>query len=216
MRALAAIVLAACSSAAPSPALHGNAPAHRPSGPAPQIRWATNAFDHSQLPAIAHAGDRVVLGIVDYDERGWKNLRLEIRDRADHTLATHVVMKPGETDLILTDGLNETASPELEARITAANRMLADVHAARDLVSMRAFDHQHLPVTFDGDQRVRVRIDGRVVANVDGRSWIGCGMPPLLENVYKADDINAVVVEIGFIGDDSCVPPSEHVHVIAW
>jgi hypothetical protein len=212
------IVLVACTASQPAPpaqiAGRSSAPA-APRGAAPTIRYGDFEFDLSQLPAVARSGDRVVLGLVDYEQTG-RNLRLETRDRADHILVTHVVMKAAEHARFFGDGT--TPSAELQHRIAIANRTLADLHAQHDLVVMKQIDADTpaFRVAFDADHVVRVTANGKQLAMLDGRRWQGCGNHARLENVFKADAIDVVVVELGYLGDASCDPPPDEVHVIAW
>lgn len=246
MRALLAIVLVACSTrpaASPAPPLTGRSEHAAPSGPAPQIRWDKGQFDTSSLPAIARDGSLAVVAVSESDGgRGYPNLRLEVRDRADRVVDTHVVMVSNEAETLISDGLN--ASPALARRIAAANDQLAVLHARHDLVPMHAFDFSPDPfgppktaqadglaVAFGPDHVLRVvardQRGEKTVAQVDGTSWLApsgprcpgcepCENPAYLEGVYKADGIDAVVVRIAYQGTDLCWEPGDQLHLIAW
>lgn len=246
MRALLAIVLVACSAppaSSPAPVLAGRAERPAPSGPAPRIRWSAGQFDTSSLPAIARDGSLAVVAVSDSDGgRGYPNLRLEVRDRGDRVVETHVIMVSNEAEALIPDSVH--AGPELERRIAAANDKLAALHAQNDLVTMRAFDFSPDPfgpsqparsagltVTFGPDHVLRVRARDRraekTVAKIDGKSWLApsgprcpgcepCENPAYLAGVYQADGIDAVVVRIAYQGTDLCWEPGDQLHVIAW
>ena len=61
----------------------------------------------------------------------------------------------------------------------------------------------------------------------DGQSWLVpdhqpcekcdvCKNPAFLAGVFHAPDVNAVLVEIGYKGTDTCWQPSDSFHVVAW
>jgi hypothetical protein len=43
-----------------------------------------------------------------------------------------------------------------------------------------------------------------------------CSNPAFLSGAYHATEINALVVDIGYKGTDTCWEPSDQLHVIAW
>lgn len=247
MRALLSLALVACSSSTPAPAhepaLTGRAERPAPTGRAPRIGWNQGTFDTSQLPAVARSGDLAVVAVDEGDGgRGYPNLRLEVRDRADRVVDTHVVMTANEFETLVPDAAH--ASPALERRIAAANEHLAKLHARHDLVTTPGFDFKPDPfgasqpahgdgltVTFGADHQLRVKArDNRgetTIAKVDGTSWLApsgkhcpqcepCENPAYLAGVYKAPGIDALVVRIAYQGTDLCWEPGDQLHVIAW
>jgi hypothetical protein len=230
MRALVTLFglgLVACSSAtpasAPQPALAGTRAPSPPTGPAPRIAFRDGTFDTSQLPAIARSGELAVVAAVDGDGgRGYPNLRLEVRDRRDRIVESQLVLVSNDFETLVPDALH--AGPELERRVAVANTKLAALHADHDLVAMRTAEG--LAVTFD-NARLRVRKDGKLLADVDGTSWLApsgkrcpqcepCENPAYLAGVHKADGIDAVVVRIAYKGTDTCWEPGDQQHVVAW
>lgn len=247
MRALVSLALVACSSSAPAPAqepaLTGRAERPAPTGPAPRIAWKEGTFDTSQLPVVARSGELAVVAVDEGDGgRGYPNLRLEVRDRGDRIVDTHVVMASNEFETLVPDAAQ--AGPELVRRIAAANEQLAQLHARHDLVAMPAFDFKPDPfgpsqpargdgltVTFGSDHGLRVSArDNRgetTIAKVDGTSWLApsgkhcpqclpCENPAYLAGVYKAPGIDTLVVRIAYQGTDLCWEPGDQLHVIAW
>jgi hypothetical protein len=241
MRALLAIALAACGSSAPSPepVLAGQSTRRAPTTPAPRISYRDARFDAPALPAIARDGEVAVVAMMDNDGgRGFPNLRVEVRDRRDRTVEQIDVMTANEFETLVPDGT--TATPELEARIAAGNRRLAELHAEHDLVTMQPLAltpdplgpsqparGDGLVVTFDFDHALRVRAGEKLVATADGARWLvpsgkrcaqcePCENPPYLAAVYKAPSITAVVVRIAYRGTDTCWEPADQLHLIGW
>lgn len=241
MRALVAVALAACGSStrSPEPALAGRTTRSAPTTPAPRISYRDAQFDAPSLPAIASTGAVAVVAMIDNDGgRGYPNLRIDVRDRRDRVVEPIVVMTANEFETLVPDGSRATA--ELDRRITAANRRLAELHAEHDLVAMPALQLEPDPfgpsrpargdglvVTFEADHVLRVRADQRVVATANGASWLApsgkrcaqcepCENPPYLAAVYKAAAINAIVVRIAYQGTDMCWEPGDQLHLIAW
>ena len=239
--ALVAPLVGCSAPAAPAPAHNRQVARAVPSGPAPQITWTANAtFDAPQLPAVARTGELAIVAAVDGDGgRGFPNLRLEVRDRGDRLVEKLVVMESNDFEQLVPDGTN--ASPALQARIAAANRRLADLHAEHDLVPM----HEHhvgdsfgretpvegagLVVTFGDDNvlRVRTRGGGTTLATANGASWLApsgkrcpqcppCENPAWLRAFYKAERVNLVVVRITYSGTDTCWEPGDQLHVVSW
>ena len=240
MRALVALalVLAACGSSAQAPALQGRAAKRAPSGPAPTIAFTGGSFDVERLPAVARTGELVALAITDSDSgRGNPNLRLEVRGRDDRITDTLVVLAANDFETLVPDGV--TAAAALEARITAANRKLIALHDDHDLVPMQLFatgdtfaratsvEGDALSVSFADDNRLRVRNGTEPLATVDGSTWLApkgprCAQCPVCENpawldaMFKARDIDVIVVRIQYSGTDTCWEPPAQLHVIAW
>ena len=245
MRALAALALAltACGSSAPGsePALTGHhAPAATPTGPAPTIALGERGFETPGLPAIARAGDLVVLPIIAGDAgRGSPNLRVEVRDRRDKLAEAIEVMAADDYEELVPDGIH--AGHVLERRIADANRRLAALHAEHDLTAMRAIPFTPEPfgppkpvqgaglaISFDADHQLRVRSDaGALLATVDGTGWLApsgprcaqcppCENPAYLAGAYRVPGIDVLVVRIAYTGTDTCWEPGDQLHVIAW
>jgi len=178
-----------------------------PVSPAPSIAWRDGAFTTTGLPAIASDGGLVVAPRIDSDGgRGFANLQIELRDRRDKLVMTMPVMTANELEALVPDA--RTASPELDSRIAATNRRLADVHKDYDLVPMQAIEPSELSIDFAA------------------RGWLApqgprcaqcppCENPPYLDAVYKADGIDVRLVRVAYRGTDLCWEPSPQLHVIA-
>jgi len=235
MRA-ALLALAACSGGGPIVIANAGDVAHRAS-PAPQIAWRDNAFETTTLPAVAVAGEVVVVAIRESDGgRGFPNLRLEVRDRADKPIQTIAVLNSNDYEALAPDG---TPNAELTRRIAAANRELVHLHDLHDLVSMHGLEIQKaddphlaigdgLDVDFNVDHVHIFRHNSdRPVFVRDARAWLvkehapckGCGMcqnPAFLRAVYHAAALSVVVVQLSYRGTDTCWEPSDQLHVVAW
>jgi hypothetical protein len=244
MRTLAlALTLAACGSS-PSPrpetlSSHASEPLARDT-PAPKISWAENAFVTPTLPAVARAAEVTVVPLRDRDgERGYPNLKLEVRDRNDKTIQSITILTPNEYETLAPGGV---ASPALAKRIDAANAELVKLHGLHDLVAMKPLDLQKPPDGSDQHLAIGDNLDvdwnkdhlhvfphnvDRAVTTVDGHAWLapnhascaGCNIcenPAFLGAVYHAPAINVIVAEIRYHGTDSCEEPGDEPHVIAW
>jgi hypothetical protein len=245
MRGPLAVVVAlaaasACSAPpAPAPAHHRPTAPVVPSGPPPQIAWTANAtFAAPQLPAIARSGELAVVPAIDSDSgRGFPNLRLEVRDRADRLVETLVVMVSNDFEQLVPDGTH--AGPELEARIAAANRRLADLHAAHDLVPMREYsanaeaprskpvEGAGLLVSYSDNHVLLVSRDGKRLAAPSRPGWHAppgkrcpqcrpCEHRASLRSFYKAEGIDVIVVRIMYSGTDMCWEPGDQLGVVSW
>lgn len=239
--AVSVALAAACSTPAVSPPAQNRhvAPVVA-SGPAPRIAWSEHAtFDTTQLPVVARSGELAIVAAIDSDGgRGFPNLRLEVRDRRDRLVEKLVVMESNDFEQLVPDGTH--AGPELEARIAAANRRLAQLHAQHDLAQMREYgvgdtfgrdtpvEGDGLVVTFGDDNVLRVRArDGAMLATANGASWLvpsgkRCAQCPPCENAawlrafYKAERITVVLVRITYDGTDMCWEPGDQLHVVSW
>ncbi|HEY3803247.1 MAG TPA: hypothetical protein VGL61_11600 [Kofleriaceae bacterium] len=244
MRAVVLAAIAACGSpSAPaekpaSPAQNTELPAERTT-PAPSIDWKNGAFVTTGLPAIARGGEVVVLAYQDHDQaRGFPNLRIEVRDRHDATVWKVPVMLPTEYEQLSPDG---TLTPALGLRIGHANAELQRLHGVHDFVPMHALElltpqqgDPHLAtgdaidVDWDTDHvHVFRHNSDREIVTRDGRNWLEpdhqpcpacevCKNPAFLANVFHAPEIDAVLIELGYKGTDTCWQPSDQLHVIAW
>ncbi|MEO8554857.1 MAG: hypothetical protein ABI678_32990 [Kofleriaceae bacterium] len=233
----ALIALAACSGGS-GPVVVANAGEvpHRAS-PAPQIEWRDNAFQTPALPAVARAGEVVVVALRENDAgRGFPNLTLEVRDRADKTIQTIDVMTSNEYETLAPGG---TPNAELARRITAANAALVHLHDLHDLVTMHPLETQQaddphlaigdgLDIDFNIDHvHVFRHNSDRPVFVRDARAWLikehepckGCGMcqnPAFLRSVFHVPMLDLVVVQLSYRGTDTCWEPSDQLHVVAW
>lgn len=215
MRALL-LVLVACSGSAPI----AKNTATPTGGAPPQIEWAQNRFAWTKLPAIARDRSLAIVPLVDNDGgRGFPNLRIELRDKFDRTTQGINVLTPNEYERLVVD---DKPTKQLEARIVTANQQLVQLHAAHDLVAMTVVDPASLGVTY-ADSKLTIT-DGPVV---DGTPWKApagkrcaqcdpCENPEFLKNVYAAPGINAIVVDIGYRGTDTCWEPADQWHLIVW
>lgn len=236
------MVAAACSSSPPPPPVSSRSapPTVTRSTSAPTISWRDQNFEASELPAVARAGHLAVVALGDSDGgRGYPNLRLEVRDRNDAVIQKVAVMTSNEFETLAPDG---KPSPGLTERIAAANRALETLHGLHDLVAMTTLELQptqgddlpHLAIGEGLDVewahhelRVFRHNMDRPFRTVSGLAWLApsgkrcaqcdpCENPTFLEAVYKAPDVNLLVVEIGYRGTDTCWEPGEQFHVVTW
>lgn len=217
------------------------APAAKPrTTPAPSIAWTDNKLAVTGLPAVARGGEVIVVPISGGDAgRGYPNLKLEIHDRSDKTVQTIEVLTSNEYEQLAPGG---AASPALQKRIAAANAELKRQHDLHDLVAMHALElqkpadgaEQHLAIGdgFDVDwNRTHLHVmhsntDHELTA-YDGTPWLvkdhkpcpgctPCENPAFLDGVYHAENINVLVVQIGYRGSDTCWEPADQMHVVVW
>jgi hypothetical protein len=217
-----------------------------PTTPAPDIAFAITAeeqmgaFHARGLPAVGRGGQVVVAAVHDSDGgRGYPNLRLEVRDREDKLLQTIPVMSANEYETLVAGG---AATPALTARVSAANGELAKLHGVHDLVAMRALEpiapadeelrHMCTGDGFDVDYRsgqlaIYRHNSQRPLVERGAVAWEApahqvcatcepCANPSYLAAAFHARGINAVVVEIGYRGNDSCWEPGNTFHVVTW
>ncbi len=208
--------------------------------PAPSIEWKDGAFVTTGLPAIARRGEVVALAYRDNDAaRGFPNLRIELHDKHDAVVWKVPVMLPTEYESLSPDG---KLSPELGLRIGHANAELQRLHGVHDFVAMHPLEllqpkdggAAHLAtgdgidVDWDADHLHVFRHNAdRAIVTRDGQSWLVadhqpcekcdvCKNPAFLAGVFHAPEVNAVLVEIGYKGEDTCWQPSDSFHVVAW
>jgi hypothetical protein len=251
MRALAVVAVVACSGAPqpnpPSGATNQVTPTPRDT-PAPALAYRATRFDRNDvgtwqitgLPAVARGGELAVVALIDGDGgRGNPNLKLEVRDRSDKVIQTIAVMTPDEADALTTP--ERDAKPELQRRIEAANRELAQLHGVHDLIEMHRLDVQKAPagtpfgehlaigdgldIDFLGDHlHVFVHNGNRPFVNLDTVRWrhavsspacAGVNVP-YLGSVSHVNRINLLVVEVRFVGNDTCWEPPAQNHIVAW
>ncbi len=235
--ALVALVLAACG---PNGATHeksdpiGSSDVPHRATPGPQIQWKQNAFGTDSLPVVARAGEVTIVAVRQIDgERGFPNLRLEVRDRGDKTIQTIPILNSNEYEALAPGGI---ATPQLTKRIDAANTELTRLHDLHDLVAMKpleiqaptdnAFPHlaigDGLDVDWSGDHVHVFRHNAdRPSATVDGKAWLAparpnCDNPSFLRSVFHAPELSVVVVQLAYRGSDACGVPSDQFHVVSW
>ena len=249
MRTLAALVVviagAACGGQTPTPITPagGTQPvlAAPRSTPPPVIAFADGGFALQGLPAIAAAGEVVVVAIQD-PSPGAANLRVEIRGADDHVVKSVVVVTRAEVPTLVT---NRAASPALAARIAALNAELVTLHGVHDLRVMRPLavepghggEDQHWATGDNLDVEWRehhLRVfrhnSTQALLEHDGASWAAPPTPAcvgrneaFLGAAYHAEPGtvqaaagNTVVVDIAYRGDDTCEAPGPRPHVLSW
>jgi hypothetical protein len=208
--------------------------------PPPAIVWKDHAFATDTLPAVARAGEVVVVPLRITDERGYPNLTLEVRDRADKTVQSIQVMTPNEYESFAPAG---TPSEALTRRIAAANAELARLHGLHDLVAMGPMEIQAptgtmathlamgdgLDIDWNADHlHVFRHNQDRALVTRDGHSWLApthvsqagagaCDYPAFLRAAYHAAELSVVVVQLAYKSpSDACGAPSDQFHVVAW
>ncbi len=235
MRAALIVALAACGSAPPPvtvPVSHVDVVPR--TTPAPTVKWAGDKLAAPGLPAAASHGEIAVIPMSDLDGgRGWPNLHIEVRDRADKLIQTIPVMTPNEYETFVVGG---KPTAKLDERIAAANRELAKLHGVHDLVTLHALElggsddaiasGDGLDVEFRGN-RIRLfhRPQQRPFDVRSAQSWLIpettdrgriCDYPASLAGVFHASEIPLVVVEIEYRSSDTCRDPSPSFHVVAY
>jgi len=227
-------MIAACSGTPDPISGPSNGAAHRAS-PAPQIAWGNNAFVTDSFPTVARAGELVVVAVSERDgERGYPNLRVEVRDRGDHTVQTIQLLNSNEYEQLAPGG---TPGRTLVDRIAAANTELVKLHDLHDLVVMKKLEVQPasdnalshlaigdgLDVDWGGDHLHIFRHNSdRAVAIRDAKGWQApphnaCDYPAFLANAYHVPEITVIVVELHYRSpSDTCGVPSDQLHVVTW
>jgi len=233
------LTLAACSGAsttAREPGAVANASTHLV--PTASIAW--NAEEHrfvaAGLPAVARGGELAIVAVSGGDGgRGYPNVHVEIRDRADQLVRAISVVDANDWERLAPDG---TPGTELDHRIAEVNRTLAELHDRHGLVAARPLtvdDHvaRGNGITVDWTnaklevwQRFADRPMSRQdafsqLAVVDGQAWLArpdrdCTNPAFLRAAYHAATIHLVVVDIAYRGTDTCWEPADQWHVVAW
>ena len=237
------LVLAACGGTS-SPHVVENHPepiaAAPRTTPAPTVAWADGKPTVTGLPAVAAAGEVVVVPISGGDAgRGYPNLRIEVHDRSDRTVQAIDVLTSNDFEKLAPGG---DATPALQKRIADANAELARLHAVHDLAPMHALEiqpaadggAQHLAmgdgldVDWDTDHlHVLHHNTDHPVTVLDGKPWLvkdhkpcptcpPCENPAFLDGVYHATGINVLVVQIGYRGTDTCWEPADQMHIVTW
>ncbi|MBV8760619.1 MAG: hypothetical protein JO257_25225 [Deltaproteobacteria bacterium] len=242
--ALLALLAAACGGSHPSrgtDVIESHAPPAKPRAtPAPSVAFADGKFALNMLPAVARAGEAVIVPISGGDAgRGYPNLKLEIHDRSDKVVQTIDVMTSNEFETFVVDG---KPGPALEKRIAAANAELVRQHNVHDLVAMHALEMQkpldggepHLAIGDGMDvdwNRTHLHVlhhnTDREVTTYDGTPWLvkdhepcpkcpPCENPAHLDGVWHANEINVLVIQVGYRGTDTCWEPADQMHVVVW
>lgn len=236
MRALVAtIALAACGShgSAP-PLLQGSATSTTPAPttPPPSVTWIDNGFDSPGLPAATADGTRIISAERETDGgRGSPNLRIVSRDRSDGISEKITILRVEEVDAMFAqDGRH----PQLDARISAANTWLANLHRSSTLIRLPALEvdgsdgyTQHAAraagVELDWTSDVVTIRHGHqlVTAHPTPATWHatghdGCSNPAKLGAAWVDLERKLALVEIAYNGTDLCWEPSAQQHVISW
>lgn len=118
MRAIALLLIAACSAPATSPPSHIAAPRAAPTTAPPLVTFESMRLDATRLPAISADGSLVIHTEIDGDGgRGNPNLALVVKDRQDHERERIVVVTANDAE-----GQYDERGPSegLEARIAVA------------------------------------------------------------------------------------------------
>ena len=211
-------------------------PAKPRATPAPSIAWADGKFALTAC-RVARGGEVIVVPNLGGDAgRGFPNLKLEIHNRSDKTIQTIDVMTSNEYQQLAPAG---AATPALAKRIAAANAELVRQHDLHDLVAMHALELQkpadggeqhaigdsmdvdwnrtHLHVMHSNTDHELTTYDGTPWLVKDHKPCPGCTPcenPAFLDGVYHAEDINVLVVQIGYRGTDTCWEPADQMHVV--
>jgi hypothetical protein len=188
---------------------------------------------------VSADGAAILLGLEANDGgRGNANFRFELRDRSDAKLAGHSVLTVDEYDEIQgTDGKLRG----MDARIDAANRWLAEQHAARRFVPLT-----ELPVETGDEIATPFRAIGsgvtlewrgndvtiteggkQLVARDTPPEWGDqrrprggpgetCENPAFLGQAWISLPHKLAVLSVSYSGNDLCWEPSNAPHVIAW
>jgi hypothetical protein len=241
--ALVVPVLGACWRSSPpiAPADNTGTPA---STPAPSIAWDERHIVDRWLPAIAHDGSVVVLGIEEPDgARGNPNFRIELRGRDDRIRSSHDVLTVNDVD----SGafFDETGPlPPLRDRIANGNAHLANLHATHRLVPLKkmtlenAEDAPLANQTAHGGNLVIAWKDDHVVVTDergDGKTvlldlpapvaWLAaprrtsthaCTNPAFLDETWASPEHRLAVITVNYEGTDICWEPNAQHHVITW
>ncbi len=237
------LLLAVACSSPPRTGTTEDVSSHVPSGPttpAPEITWTEGRLEVSLLPAIAHAGEVVVVAHRENDGgRGYPNLAIDVRDRLDKLVQTIKILDSNEYEKLVPDG--KTPVPELVTRIADANEQLKTLHGLhrlQPLVELRMGAPTDQPPHLASDSRVDVEWAGShlrlfphtrtvPVADRNGTAWLApdrqtcdgcpiCRNEAMLRAVYRSEDAHLVLVLIGYSGTDTCWEPTEQYHVVTW
>ena len=239
-----AIALGACgspSAPATTPAEHHVETVTVRPTPPPVITWANGTFAVQGIPAIAAAGEVVVVAIVEPEHED-ANLRIEIRGADDRVLEAQTILTRADAGTLVHDG---QPSPVLASRIAAMNSELATLHGVHDLRPMHPLavepghdgEDQHWATGDNLDVEWREHHlhvfrhnVSQPVAERDGAPWAAATSaacsgrnPAFLGAVYHVAPgttlpaaANTIVVEIAYHGDDTCEEPGNRPHVISW
>ncbi len=231
---LAGLAWCACGSSTPSPPLQGSATSTTPAPttPPPSVTWIDNGFDTPGLPAVSADGTRIIVAESDSDGgRGNPNLRIVSRDRADAVIEKITILKVDEVDSMF-DARGR--HPALDARMSAANTWLANLHRSSHLIVLPRLElegsdvyTQHAAaaggVALDWSKDVvTIRHHQQLVTtHPSPATWHaaghdGCSNPAKLGNAWVDLDRKVALVEIAYNGTDTCWEPSAQRHVIAW
>lgn len=233
MRVLALMLVTACGSSQTAVVVEGKGSGGaEPATPAPEVTLDDHGFRTPGLPAVTGDGTRVVFGETETDGgRGYPNLRLVARDRADKRLESIKVLEISEFENAMGQGWR---NPKLDARISAANTWLATSHRKSTLITMPQLTvdstdgyTQHAasagPVALDWtNDTVTIKLSGKVVTTyASPLTWHApdtgkCQNPAKLGAAWVDTERKIALVEIIYNGTDMCWEPSPQHHVISW
>jgi hypothetical protein len=188
---------------------------------------------------VSADGTAVLLGIQDHDGgRGNPNYRFELRDRSDGKLATHSVLTVAEAESMY-DAAGP--SPKLTERVAAANRWLAEQHAARRFVSLARLEvlpGEEIASSFratGGGVTVEWRESRLTIAQgtqpilerATPPTWLAkdrpgpaelgpCHNPAFLSAAAVSLEHKVALIVVGYGGTDTCWEPEAQHHVVAW
>jgi hypothetical protein len=227
-----------CYRSSPAPVKGRPAPT-APAGPAPRLTVDQSTFEASRLPAVSADGAAVLIGIQDHDGgRGNPNYRFELRDRSDAKLAGHTVLTVDEAEsMVDADG----PSAKLHERIAAANRWLAEQHAARRFVPLARLEvlpgeelassfratGGGVTVEWRGNRLTIAQAGKPLLERATPPTWLAkarerpagyptCHNPAFLAATSVSLEHKVALIVIGYGGTDTCWEPESQRHVVAW
>lgn len=246
---VALLTLSACWSKSSSSTTPSNTAATTgaPGGPVPIVAFGTSRFATPHLPAVSQDGSRVLLAIQDHDGgRGFPNLRLEVRDRDDKILATHVVLSVEQADGYLQE---PEVQDKIKPRLAQANAWLAEQHRALAFIPLtmmtvdrpsesdsalpqerlaqqrtaRGADHS---LAWDGTSVNISDASTKLLERKTPGAWLAeshdmgdgfvCHNPAYVEGASIDPAHRVAVLVVGYTGTDTCWEPNFQHHVIAW
>jgi hypothetical protein len=222
-----------------SPAPEGRPAPTAPAGPAPRLTINQSTFETSRLPAVSADGAAVLIGIQNHDGgRGHPNYRFELRGRDDAKLAGHTVLTVDEAESMIDAG---GPTPKLEERIAAANRWLAEQHAARRFVPLDKLEVQPgekiassfratgggVTVEWRGSRLTIAQGGKPLLERATPPTWLAkdrerpgglgpCHNPAFLDGAAVSLEHKIALIVVGYGGTDTCWEPEDQHHVVAW
>ena len=225
--------IGACGShPAPAPLQGSAGTPTTPEPTTPSVAWIDNGFDIPGLPAATGDGTRIIVAEIESDGgRGSPNLRIVSRDRSDGIVEKITILKIDEVDAMFD---KEGRHPKLDARISAANTWLANLHRTATLSPLPRLEvdaadayTQHSasagPVVLDWAKDVlTIRRDKQLVtSHPTPATWRaadhdGCSNPAKLGGAWVDLERKVALVEIAYNGTDMCWEPTAQQHVVSW